>query len=590
MNRICMIIAGICLVAVGGARAAEETIWQIGTFDQSSEEFGASFSVESVNPSSVPSDPVYRVGQSDWHKDWAGFHPGSANGMAGGREHPYKILFSLAQPPRGVFTLTIAVLPYMPRRPNLRVDINGKRGLFYFHPKISYDLGNFPVAFIPQYSFQELKITLAPQFFKRGENELILTCIDDPPVREEAIATSGIGNSGIFYDALRLSQDESRKFSTSDIDATVIPTIFYKGKDGQLAEIVQAIVRMNGKNTGLVALELKGRSYTARLGGGRDFGEEAVEFEVPEWSGTTQARLRVEGHAKRDFALSLEPARKWTVYVVPHTHLDVGYTDYQSKVAEGQPRVLTQAADFIKQNPDFRFSMDASWNLEQFLATRSKAKQDQILGLIRQGKMAVPVQYMNLLTGYASQETLIRSLYASKELARQYGLPFVYANITDVPSYTGAYPTVLASAGVKYFVAAGNNWRAPFLIYGRWNEKSPFWWEGPDGQKVLTWYSRHYMQVQSLFGLPPSLYAGRDSLPVFLQAYDRPDYKPDAVLIYGTQVENTDLFPSTATFVNDWARQYAYPLLKYGTFADFMRYTDEKFGSQLPTYRGDGGP
>jgi hypothetical protein len=259
-------------------------------------------------------------------------------------------------------------------------------------------------------------------------------------------------------------------------------------------------------------------------------------------------------------------------------------------VAEGQPRVLRQAADFIRQNPDFRLSIDASWNLEQFLATRSKDQQEEILGLIREGKMAVPGQYVNLLTGYASQETLIRSLYASKALARQFGLPFVYANITDVPSYTGAYPSILASAGIRYFVAAGNNWRAPFLIYGRWNEKSPFWWEGPDGKKVLTWYSRHYMQVQSLFGLPPSLFAVRDSLPVFLQAYDRPEFKSDAVLIYGTQVENTDLVPQTATFANEWNRQYSFPRLKYGTFADFMRYTEEKFGSQLPTYRGDGGP
>ena len=60
----------------------EKTLWQIGQFDQSSEEFGTSFG---FGPgSSVQADPVYRVGQSDWKKDWAGFQPGSANGLAGG--------------------------------------------------------------------------------------------------------------------------------------------------------------------------------------------------------------------------------------------------------------------------------------------------------------------------------------------------------------------------------------------------------------------------------------------------------------------------------------------------------------------------
>lgn len=55
--------------------------------------------------------------------------------------------------------------------------------------------------------------------------------------------------------------------------------------------------------------------------------------------------------------------------MVPHTHLDVGYTDYQGKVAETQARVVEQAAELIHEHPDFRFSMDGSWNLEELLDT-----------------------------------------------------------------------------------------------------------------------------------------------------------------------------------------------------------------------------
>ena len=161
---------------------------------------------------------------------------------------------------------------------------------------------------------------------------------------------------------------------------------------------------------------------------------------------------------------TLVAQRKWTIFVVPHTHLDVGYTDYQGKVAETQARVLTQAANLIHEYPDFRFSMDGSWNLEQFLDTRPEAKQKEILDLIRSGKMAMPVQYCNLLTGYASLETLYQSLYESKRLSTRYGLPFEYANITDVPTYSGSYPSVLAASGVKYWVAASNNDRAPSLL------------------------------------------------------------------------------------------------------------------------------
>src|SRR5881275_1331944 len=86
-----------CWCATGiQAYAQPKTLWQIGKFDQSSEEFGVSFGFGAL--SSVQKDPVYRVGESDWTKDWSGFQPGSANGLTGGREHPFTVIFPLSGP------------------------------------------------------------------------------------------------------------------------------------------------------------------------------------------------------------------------------------------------------------------------------------------------------------------------------------------------------------------------------------------------------------------------------------------------------------------------------------------------------------
>jgi hypothetical protein len=585
-----LLVAGsVWLAGFRTARADEKTLWQIGVFDQSPEEFGSSAGVQiSV---SVPPDPIYRAATGDWKKDWIAFHPGSANGPAGGREHPFTIFFSLDTPPKGLYRLTIGVLPYMPRRPNLRVDVNGKRGMYYLRPRLSYDSGTTATFFLATYSYQKLEVELPPTALKQGENKLVLTAIDDPATRDDSVGGMGTGDSGIFYDALKLSHDPAGKCSPDEIQATATPTVFYKQSGAALTEMVEAIVRLNRKvPKGTVQFELGGWHGSANLSPEPDFGEQLLSFDVQQWTGAADARLRVQAGKPRDFDLKLTPARKWTAYVVPHTHVDIGYSDYQGKVAEAQARVLEQAADLIGQYPDFRFSTDGSWNLEQFLDSRSKTRQDQLLNLIRDNKLMIPAHYLNLLTGYASLETLYRSLYFSKSLARRNGVSFEYANITDVPSYTGSYASILASAGVKYFVAAGDNYRGPFLLEGKWNEKSPFWWQGPDGKKVLFWYSRHYMQVQNMFALPPMLPAVRDSLPVFLQAYDRPDYKADAVLLFGSQVENTDLIPGTATFVRAWNHSYAYPKLLYSTIPEFFKYIAEQYGDKLPTYQGDGGP
>jgi hypothetical protein len=538
-------------------------VWKIGNFNESPFEFS----------SELKGPGTFTVGRSNASHDW----PTSQKLGA-----PSKIVFSLDRP-QGVYTLAIGVLIDRPRVPELRIGVNGKEGTFFLHPKLSYSRGDFSYAFDPHESQSLIKIELPASLFKAGENTITIACVNEPPTPDQD------NISGISYDALSLDNDAAAKFSQHDISIEVEPTVFYRQTAGGLAEVVDIFVRSNGEHrTGTVQLTVAGHKLSQSLPAQSNFGEQQLSFDVPELSSAASGTIKVDAGVKRSFPVSITPARKWTLFVVPHTHLDVGYTDYQGKVAEIQPRVLTQAAALIKQHPDFRFSMDGSWNLQQLLDTRPKAKRDEILNLIRDGKMAMPAQYCNLLTGYASLETLYRSLYESRKLATEYKLPFEYANITDVPTYSGSYPSILASAGIKYWVAASNNDRAPVFFFEHWNEKSPFWWEGPDGQKVLFWYSRTYLQTQTLFGLPPVLPAVRESLPIFLQAYSKPSYKPDVALIYGTQVENTDLFPSTATFADDWNQRYAYPKLKYSTFSDFFQYIDSHFGNTLPTYKGDG--
>ena len=248
---------------------------------------------------------------------------------------------------------------------------------------------------------------------------------------------------------------------------------------------------------------------------------------------------------------SVDPGKKWTLLLVPHIHFDVGYTDYQAKIAAIQSRVIDEAMDLTTQHPDFRFSIDGEWDLAQFLKTRTPAEQQRAITAIQKQQLFVPAQYASLLTGFSTAETLIRSLYGSANFSREHNTPFNYANITDVPSYTWSYASILASAGLKYFLAGSDNVRAPVLMQGRLNENSPFWWEGPDGQKVLLWYSRHYMQMQLMFGLPPEVEAGHETIPLFLQMYEHPTYHANSTIIFGTQVENTDLFPQQAELADN---------------------------------------
>jgi len=558
------------------AIAEQRVLWEIGKFDQSSYEF--STHVDFTNPNYIP---TFKIGKSNT-KDWPAFQPGSAAKWAGARPHPYTILFNITGSPQGSYQLRISVILNRSRVPNLQVDLNGHRGTFFFKHRASYYPGDGGVD-SPIYGGDTIDLALPTNNLRSGENKLVLIAMDDPK--------DGDGDSRMNYDALQLTQDPDAILPAAP-QVVVEPTVFYNESESQLRELTDVTVTLNTKVTkGAVSLAIGNQSFSAELANADDFGQQRFQFAVPELTEKTPGRvtIRVNGKVYRS-DVQLSPQRKWTVYVVPHAHLDIGFTDYQAKVAEIHNRNVDKLLDEIEEHPEMRFSLDGSWIVRQYLMSRNTQTQDRLLRLVRERKIAVPVQLANLMTGYPTLEELFRSTSYSQWLHQKEGIPFEYANITDVPSYTWSYPSVLSSLGVKYFLAAANSDRGPILLYGRWNEKSPFWWQGPDGNKVLMSYSRQYSQINFICGMPPQEAACRQSLPTFLEQYESPSYKPDAVLMYGSQAENTDLIPGEPQFVKAWNARYAYPKMVLATFPEYMHYVEQNYGPALDTVVGDGGP
>lgn len=577
----------VAILGQAQAVAADKLVWRIGTFDYSSSEFRS----QGIDYSDPKQAPVYRVGQSKDSEDWWRFQPGPANGMTGGREHPFTLLFDLKQPPRGVYRLTIAVLYETPRLSYLKLNVNGHTGNFYFHPKLDYRAGDWEGTFVPQTSWDKKTIDLPAEWFHQGENRLVLTALDDPPQVETSLGSIAPGHTGLVYDALELDQDADARYDAARIEPLIVPSIFYQQAQSGLKEVVEVYASFaHMPPRGEAELSVGGVAARATFNSSDEFGEQRIEFQIPEWTGTVHGELRIGGSKMRTFPVDLTAARKWTLYIVPQEHLDVGFTDYPEKVAELHAESVDGVMEIQKQVPDFRWTLDGQWVAEKYLEGRSNEKRAQFVQALREGKIVLPPQFANQHTGTASLEGLFRSLYAAHAFAAKNGFTTGAAHITDVPSYSWSYASVLADAGVKYFVAASNSWRAPIQLLGRWNEKSPFYWQGPDGGRVLMWYSRAYLQLATMFATPPRIAAVHDALPIFLQAYSRSDYKASAAIIFGTQLENTPLAKGQAYLPAEWNKLYAWPKLEFSTFGDAMAAIEEPFHGQIRTYRGDFGP
>lgn len=554
-----------------GAQAQQTSVFRIGQFDGSSGEFAqgeprASFSFHAGH------DPA-----SAWYGFASIAFPGKP---AEGAAAPRTISFDISGSPQRSYTLRISILIEQSSVPALRLQVNGHAGTFYLHPRLDYKMGDMVAAFDPAYSRAEVTADIPGAWLRAGANTLTLQAM--------ATGTAAVPDAGFQYDALELTASATPPADSARAEST----IFFRKRGGSLEERIDVFVRYRQHpHTGSVTLSIAGHTFTQPLHADQDFGEERISFHVPEFPAGTRAQLdlKLDGRSHH-FSQPLDPQKKWTLFLVPHVHLDVGYSDYQAKVSAIQTRILDEAMDQVAKHPDFHFSMDGEWNLEQFLRSRTPAERQRIISAIRDKQIYVPAQFANELTGFPTAETLIRSLYPSAEFSRVHGTPFNYANITDVPSYSWSYASILAAARIPYFLAGSNNDRAPVLLQGHLNENSPFYWEGPDGGKVLMWYSRHYMQMQFLFGLPPLLPTGEEVLPLFLQMYEQPSYHASAAIIFGTQVENTDLFPQQGDLVGQWNAVHAYPHLEFSGFHDALDNIAHQFGSDIPTVRGDGGP
>ncbi len=578
-------LGGLLLLAAAALAGAQtHVLWQIGRFDDSSQEFRS----QNIDYASSSSDAVFNVGASA-DSDWIRFQPGPANAIAGGRLHPFTVNFTLDGAPRGLYQLRVAILYETPRLSALELGVNGHKGVFYFHPKLDYAAGDWEGTFVSQTSRDEKIIDIPTRWLRRGQNSMVFTAVDTPPTPQNSMGDIAPGQSGLVYDAISFQQQPAGSYAEGAVSARAEATIFYRRSPSGLDEMVDVFpdLHAGAKIRGQVTLMMGGRRFTQPLTLDGEFGEERVRFQVPEWQGAQAAVIVVDG---KRFPVQLTAAKKWTLDIVPQEHLDIGFTDYRAKVAELQSQSVDGVLNLERKQPDFRWSLDGAWIAQQYLASRPEAQRQQFLDAVRAGGIVLPAQFANQHTGVASLEGLIRSLYPAHRLAKKYHLPVGAANITDVPSYSWSYASVLHDAGVKYFAAGSNAWRAPVLLIGRWNEKSPFYWEGPDGGRVMMWYSRAYLQLASMFGSPPTLPAVEDAAPVFLQAYSRPDYRADSVIVFGSQLENTPLSLAQVALPGQWAQQYAYPRMVFTTFKDAMASLEQQFHGDLPVYRGDFGP
>jgi hypothetical protein len=559
-------------VSADDPAAGTKTLWQIGVKDRSA----AEFALGPNGYAQFSEDPVFLVGASDAKKDWPYVQPGPFDAWAAARRHAFSICFALKEKPAAKCALTVSLIDAQYQSPPvIGIQVNGKQIAKKQPPKGTSDaaINGDPA----QGRASEFSIDIPADDLKSGANEITLTTLN---------------GSWFIYDAITLTAPQSVELAPVANFAVIrdvesVPALV--GKEGNLHQNIEANVVHHGADA-TAELKIPGRQPAVLpLSGLR----QSLTFSVPAIEKETVATLEIRSGGKtlasREFAV--KPVRKWVMYFLSHSHVDIGYTQVQTDVLKKQMHNLEIAQELAKQsagNPpgeQYKWNAEVLWPVDNYLRLAPPEKQQALIESIKAGQVELDALYGNELTALCRPEELVRLVDAGGRIAKRCGVKIESAMISDVPGYTWGIVPVLASAGVKYFSVGPNPGDRIGHTLSDLGDK-PFYWISPSGkEKVLCWIAgRGYAQFHGA----TLAQAGESLIFQYFRQLADDNYPYDYVQMRYTV--NGDNGPPDTTLVETvrkWNAKYAYPKLVIATTTQMMKDFESRYGDKLPRLRGD---
>lgn len=381
------------------------------------------------------------------------------------------------------------------------------------------------------------------------------------------------------------------------------PTIFMRFEHGELRQrVVVELDNQVDPFSGELRIRLGERDLSFPLEkidlGTRSFDIWLPDIDNPQalvgsiWSG---------GHEFHRINLTWQPQKKWEVHLVHYSHHDLGYTGLPSHVINEHIGFLDDVLRFCEETQDwpedskFRWLIEQGYSLVEFAATRSPQAVERLMHYVHAGQVEITALFGNQILELSSHEELVRLIYPSFEFKRTFGIEIETAVHNDIPGFTWGLASILAAAGVRYFCPGIPSWyfgAGDTRVHPLWDEQrvlsmdipGAFWWQGPDGAKILVWYNLHGQEWA-----PTNLQHAITDLPGMLALLERNRYPFDQVMytIRGGHRDNAPATMQIASIVWEWNQEWAYPRLVTSTCRSFLSGFESCYGADLPTLRGD---
>ena len=177
-----------------------------------------------------------------------------------------------------------------------------------------------------------------------------------------------------------------------------------------------------------------------------------------------------------------------TYHLTGNSHIDAAWLWPSTETVDVVKRTFGTALQLMYEYPEYTYTQSAA-AYNEWIADKYPEMNAEIARRIKEGRWEiVGGMWVEPDLNMPDGESLVRQLLVGKRwFKQQYGVDTRIGWNPDSFGYTWQLPQIYKKSGIDYFVTQKMAWcdtnQLPFKF---------FWWESPDGSKVLTYFPHDY--------------------------------------------------------------------------------------------------
>lgn len=187
--------------------------------------------------------------------------------------------------------------------------------------------------------------------------------------------------------------------------------------------------------------------------------------------------------------------RKWKIYIVHHSHTDIGYTDLQEKIMYNHSDYIRTAIKIAKDahakntiEKKFKWNCETYYCVEHFLKEATENEKKDFINMIKEDNIGLSATYLNF-TDLVDKDILNKRTMEMVKYFKENDIDVKVAMNADVNGVSLGTLDVLLENGIEFFYT---NIHTHHGMYPLYENQKPYYWENKDGKRLLVFSGEHY--------------------------------------------------------------------------------------------------